>query len=64
MCFYNSKPLDMTNQEIFYKGVDALEITDLQKLEIKILGGVYSHEEYKTASKLGQERLEKFVKNL
>jgi hypothetical protein len=64
VCFYNSKPLDMTNQEIFYKGVDALEITDLQKLEIKILGDVYAHEEYKTASKLGQERLEKFVKNL
>ena len=54
----------MTNQEIFYKRVDALEIRELQKLIIKIEAGVYSHEEYKTASKLGQERLEKFVKNL
>jgi hypothetical protein len=54
----------MTNQEIFYKSVDALDITEIQKLEIKILGGVYAHEEYKTASKLGQERLEKFAKNL
>lgn len=54
----------MTNQEIFYKSVDALEITELQKLMIKFGADSYAHQEYKEASKLGQERLEKFVKNL
>ena len=54
----------MTNKEIFYKRVDALEIRELQKLIIKIEADSYAYEEYKEAAKLGQERLEKFVKNL
>ncbi len=54
----------MTNQEFFYKSVDALEITSIQKLMIKFGADIYAHEEYKEASKLGQERLEKLVKNL
>jgi hypothetical protein len=54
----------MTNKEIFYKRVDALEIRELQKLIIKIEADSYAYEEYKEASKVGQERLEKFVKNL
>jgi prefoldin subunit 5 len=54
----------MTNQEIFYKDVDALKITEIQKLMIKFGADSYAHEEYREATKLGQERLEKFVKNL
>jgi hypothetical protein len=54
----------MTNQEVFYKSVDALDITEIQKLMIKFGADSYAHGEYREAAKLGQERLEKFVKNL
>jgi len=36
----------MTNQEIFYKAVDALDITGIQKIDIKLLGIEYAHKEY------------------
>lgn len=36
----------MTNQEIFYKAVDALDITEIQKIDVKILGIDYALKEY------------------
>ena len=49
----------MTNQEFFYKAVDALDITEIQKIDIKLLGIVYAHKEYfkgmQTANKTALE---------
>ena len=47
----------MTNQEIFYKGIDKLSLTDKQKLDVKILALEYAHQEYTKAAKLGHDRL-------
>jgi hypothetical protein len=47
----------MTNQEIFYKGIDKLNLTDKQKLDVKILALEYAHQEYTKAAKLGHDRL-------
>ena len=47
----------MTNQEIFYKGIDKLGLTDKQKLDVKILALEYAHQEYTKAAKLGHDRL-------
>ena len=35
----------MTNQEIFYKAVDALNLPQIQKIDIKLLGIEYAHKE-------------------
>jgi hypothetical protein len=36
----------MTNQEIFYKAIEALDITEIQKIDIKLLAIEYAHREY------------------
>tara|TARA_R110001606_G_C15212584_1_gene633073 strand:+ start:308 stop:502 length:195 start_codon:yes stop_codon:yes gene_type:complete len=36
----------MTNQEIFYKAIEALDITEVQKIDIKLLAIEYAHREY------------------
>ena len=36
----------MTNRDIFYKDLDALNLTDLQKIEVKMLAIEYAHKEY------------------
>jgi len=54
----------MTNQEIFYKAVDALNITEIQKIDIKLLGIEYAHKEYlKGMQTASQNALEVFGSN-
>ena len=36
----------MTNRDIFYKDLDTLDLTELQKIDIKILAIEYAHKEY------------------
>ena len=36
----------MTNRDKFYKDLDALNLTDLQKIEVKMLAIDYAHKEY------------------
>ena len=53
----------MTNQETFYKGIDALALTDEQKLDIKMLALEFAHQEYQKAAELGHERLMNYLEN-
>ena len=65
MQYINQNKTDMTNQEIFYKGIDKLDLTDKQKLDVKILALEYAHQEYTKAASLGHDKLmgylEKYV---
>jgi hypothetical protein len=36
----------MTNREIFYKALDALDLTRIQKIDVEILAIEYAHKEY------------------
>ena len=36
----------MTNRDNFYKDLDALGLTELQKIDVKILAIEYAHKEY------------------
>ena len=53
----------MTNQETFYKGIDALALTDEQTLDVKMLALEFAHQEYQKAAELGHERLMNYLEN-
>jgi len=46
-----------TNQEIFYKAIDALEISELQKIKVKILAIEFAHKEYIMGTELATQSL-------
>lgn len=56
----------MTNRDIFYKDLDALDLTELQKIDIKILAIEYAHKEYllgmNNQAKTTQEFIETYRK--
>ena len=56
----------MTNREIFYKDLDALDLTELQKIDVKILAIEYAHKEYllgmNNQAKTTQEFIETYRK--
>jgi len=56
----------MTNREIFYKDLDALNLTELQKIDVKILAIEYAYKEYllgmNNQAKTTQEFIETYRK--
>ena len=56
----------MTNREIFYKDLDTLDLTELQKIDIKILAIEYAYKEYllgmNNQAKTTQEFIETYRK--
>ena len=53
----------MTNQEKFYKGIEALELTDEQTVDVKMLALEFAYQEYTKAAELGHERLMNYLEN-
>ena len=46
-----------TNQEILYKAIDALEISELQKIKVKLLSIEFGHKEYIMGTDLATKTL-------
>ena len=53
----------MTNQEKFYKGIEALDLTDEQTVDVKMLALEFAYQEYTKAAELGHERLMNYLEN-
>ena len=53
----------MTNQEKFYKGIEALNLTDEQTVDVKMLALEFAHQEGSKAAELGYKRLMDYLEN-